>query len=215
MNQDFFQQLRREYSQQAFDEKDLATNPFKQFSSWFAQVHAHELDMPNAMTLATVSSKGEPSVRTVLLKSVDEKGFVFFSNYQSLKAQCLEHNPSASLLFFWSAFDRQVRVQGVVEKISLSESEDYFHSRPLDSQISASISPQSHVIESRQYLEAKFNQVKQNLKEEQRLPLPNNWGGYRVIPHYFEFWQGRENRLHDRLVYEKRNENWHIKRLAP
>ncbi len=215
MNQDFFQQLRREYSQKPFDEKDLASSPFKQFAHWFEQVLKEGLDMPNAMTLATVSNKGEPTARTVLLKSFDEAGFVFFTNYQSLKAQCLSQNPQASLLFYWSALDRQVRIQGKVEKTSGKESESYFHTRPLESQISASISPQSEVIDSRQKLEETFSQFKEQLASKEHAPLPDNWGGYRVIPHYFEFWQGRENRLHDRLVYEKKNENWLVKRLAP
>ena len=215
MNQDFFQTLRREYMQKPFDEKDLANNPFAQFSLWFDEVINNALDMPNAMTLATVGSNGEPSARTVLLKSFDEKGFVFFTNYQSLKGQSLTQNPKASLLFYWSALDRQVRIQGMVEKTNLAESESYFHSRPLESQISASVSNQSQVIESRQALEEKSRLFKSTLKENELPPLPENWGGFRLKPHYFEFWQGRENRLHDRLAYEKTNEQWLVKRLAP
>lgn len=215
MNQDYFQKLRREYSQQAFDEKDLASNPFYQFEKWFEQAQAHDLDMPNAMTLSTVSANGEPSARTVLLKSFDEQGFVFFTNYESLKAQCLSANPNASLLFYWAALDRQVRVQGIVEKTSTKESEEYFHSRPLDSQISANISPQSHEISSRMELENKFSTFKEALHPGEFPALPKDWGGFRLKPHYFEFWQGRENRLHDRLVYEKKDDNWLIKRLAP
>lgn len=210
-----FQAMRREYTQKNFDEKDVANNPLTQFSKWFSEAEAKAVDMPNAMTLATASSSGKPSARTVLMKQYDENGFVFFTNYNSAKANDLSENPNAALLFYWSLFDRQVRIEGSIERISREESEKYFKSRPIDSQISASISPQSQVIGNRQVLENNFNNKKQQVSAGGELPLPANWGGYCLKPNYFEFWQGRENRLHDRLVYESQNGLWKLKRLAP
>lgn len=215
MSQKDFEKMRREYSQQAFDEKDASANPFEQFSYWFQQAQSQVIDMPNTMTLATASALGKPSLRMVLLKHYDEHGFVFFTNYQSAKAQHIETNPQASILFYWSIFDRQIRIEGKIVRVSREDSETYFKSRPIDSQISALISHQSHEIKNRAILEADFLKKKNEIESGGTLTLPDNWGGYCLAPDYFEFWQGRENRLHDRIVYQKQNDKWKIKRLAP
>lgn len=215
MKQNDFQAMRREYMQHAFDEKDVAANPFEQFSRWFQEAQEKQIDMPNAMTLASASLSGKPSVRTVLMKQFDDHGFVFFTNYQSAKAQNLNENPFAALLFYWPIFDRQIRIEGHIERVSKQDSEEYFKSRPIDSQISASISPQSHVVANRQELENNFANKKLEVEAGKELTLPEHWGGYLLKPNRFEFWQGRENRLHDRLVYEHENGLWLVKRLAP
>jgi pyridoxamine-phosphate oxidase len=215
MNKNDFQAMRREYMQTAFDEKDAADNPFLQFKQWFDKAEQQPVDMPNAMTLATATSKGKPSLRTVLLKEYDEQGFVFFTNYQSSKAQDLETNPQASLLFYWQIFDRQIRIEGTVKRVSREDSENYFKSRPIDSQISAIISNQSTEVESRLFLENRFTEVKNKSDSGIEITTPENWGGYCLVPNYFEFWQGKENRLHDRIVYSELNGTWKIKRLAP
>jgi len=210
-----FQNIRREFTQHAFDEKDAAPSPFEQFANWYQQAQDQGIDMPNAMILATASTQGKPSLRTVLLKQFDEQGFVFFTNYQSSKAHNLENNPQASLLFYWSIFDRQIRIEGKTLRTNREDSEIYFKSRPIDSQISATISPQSQEIKNRAVLESDFAKKKIEVESGLDLTLPDNWGGYCLVPEYFEFWQGRENRLHDRIVYQKQNDKWKIKRIAP
>lgn len=215
MKHEEFQNMRREYIHKPFEEKDAAQDPIQQFKSWLDLAVEKVLDMPNAMTLATVSSNGEPSARIVLLKHYDEQGFEFYTNYTSQKGQDLDKNPKASLLFYWSLFDRQIRISGEVERVSAEESNSYFKSRPLDSQISASISSQSHLVESREALEESFAAKKAQVDAGEAIETPITWGGYRLKPSHFEFWQGRENRLHDRLVYEKEADKWLITRLAP
>ena len=215
MKRDQFQQMRREYIHQAFQESDAAEDPLMQFQRWFEQAIDNVVDLPNAMTLATVSAEGVPSARVVLLKHYDQKGFQFFTNYESNKGKDLKQNPRASLLFYWSLFDRQIRIQGSVEKMSRAASVSYFESRPIDSQISAAISAQSHQVPNREALEKKFAACRQAINEGKTLETPHTWGGYCLKPTQFEFWQGRENRLHDRLAYSQQDGKWKITRLAP
>ncbi len=189
-------------------------NPFVQFSHWFNELLKSDVTEPNAMVLATASADGIPSARTVLLKKFDEEGFVFFTNYESHKAKDLMANPKAQILFLWLELERQVRVSGKVERVSLQESEEYFHSRPTNSQIGAWASKQSSVIPDREYLEEKFKETAERYKDGE-IPLPPFWGGFRLIPEEFEFWQGRESRLHDRINYRSKGKIWEIVRLSP
>ena len=188
-------------------------NPIKQFAKWYKTVLKSGLKEPTAMTLATASKGGVPSARTVLLKGYDEKGFLFFTNYGSRKGRELSENPFAELLFYWMDLRKQVRISGRVEKVSKEESEKYFKTRPLNSQIGAWASRQSKIIRDRKFLEEKYKEYSEKYKED--VPLPPFWGGFRLIPERFEFWQGRENRLHDRICYLKKNGEWEIMRLAP
>ena len=188
-------------------------NPIKQFAKWYEVVLKSGLKEPTAMTLATASKGGVPSARTVLLKGYDEKGFLFFTNYGSRKGRELSENPFAELLFYWMDLRKQVRISGRVEKVSKEESEKYFKTRPLNSQIGAWVSRQSEIIPDRKFLEEKYKEYSEKYKEN--VPLPPFWGGFRLIPERFEFWQGRENRLHDRICYMKKNGEWEIVRLAP
>ena len=209
--------LRKEYCKTGLKREDLDDSPYSQFNKWFEQAQAADLDEPNAMSISTVSAHGEPSSRTVLLKLYDDRGFVFFTNYNSQKAREIEHNPQVALLFPWLALERQIRISGRAEKISSKESFNYFTSRPKGSQIGAWISPQSQIIESRDFLKSKLAEMKAKFSSG-KIPLPNAWGGYRIIPNKFEFWQGRSNRLHDRFVYQKtedKQHHWNIHRLAP
>ena len=194
--------------------EDLNNSPFLQFNNWFEQAQHAQVNEPNAMSIATVNENGEPSVRTVLLKIFDDNGFVFFTNYNSAKAQDIEQNNSVALLFAWLDLERQIRISGKAEKISQAESFAYFTSRPKGSQLGAWISPQSKIIESRDFLKQKLAEMKSKFSSG-KIPLPSAWGGYRIIPEKFEFWQGRSSRLHDRFVYQKEGENWNINRLAP
>ncbi|MEP7146075.1 MAG: pyridoxamine 5'-phosphate oxidase [bacterium] len=196
-------------------EKDILPDPVKQFEKWFGDALALDEHEANAMFLATSAKDAKPSLRTVLLKGYDESGFIFFTNYSSRKGSELEENPNASILFFWKELGRQIRIEGTVTKVSREVSDAYFHSRPLDSQIAALSSAQSNVIESREALDSKFSELKEKYKDG-KIPLPENWGGYRLIPERMEFWQGRQNRLHDRILYSKeKNGVWKINRLAP
>jgi pyridoxamine 5'-phosphate oxidase len=206
--------LRKDYSLAGLLEKDLARDPFRQFEKWFQEFEAAKLTEPNAMILSTVGVDHKPSSRTVLLKGIDERGFVFFSNYNSNKGRDLENNPSASLLFPWIGLERQVIVGGNITKVAKEESEAYFHSRPILSQLAAWTSHQSAIVSGRDVIE-------QNMKSTeikyagQQVPLPPHWGGYRLAPEYVEFWQGRRNRLHDRLRYRKTTDGWIVERLSP
>ena len=207
--------LRQEYSRQSLLESDVAADPIEQFEKWWQQVLKSEITEPNAMTLATASSDGMPSARIVLLKGFDKKGFVFFTNYKSYKGMQLEENPKACLVFFWKELERQVRVMGLVQKLSEEESNDYFHSRPIGSQLGAWASPQSQVIENRNWLDNHYLEVAEKFRE-QPIERPSHWGGYIVQPVIVEFWQGRPSRLHDRIQYSlEENGEWRIERLAP
>jgi pyridoxamine 5'-phosphate oxidase len=207
--------MRQEYTTRGLRRKDLHENPIKQFELWFNQAIQANITEPNAMNFATVGSDLMPSIRTVLLKMYDENGFVFFSNYKSKKAQQLEQNPNCAALFAWLDLERQVKIEGVCEKISTQESLKYFLSRPKGSQIGAYISQQSQVVSSRSLLEAKFNEIKNKfLKGE--VPFPSFWGGYMIKPLAIEFWQGGKDRLHDRFEYRKQKDgSWEINRLEP
>ena len=189
-------------------------NPFEQFSLWYKMAADAGFIHHDAMTLATADKNGKPSARIVLLKSFDENGFVFFTNYESRKGNELTANPFASLVFYWDKIDKQVRIEGSIEKTSRDESEIYFNSRPEGSRIGALASPQSKVIKDREYLEEKFKELSGKYEGKQ-IPLPDNWGGYRMIPYYFEFWQSRDNRLHDRIRYVREKDSWKTERLAP
>jgi pyridoxamine 5'-phosphate oxidase len=207
--------LRQNYTKGGLLKKNAEINPFQQFHKWFHEAIESDILEPNAMTLATINGEGKPVARIVLLKNLDEQGFVFFSNYSSQKGQNLANNPWASLVFWWGELERQVRVEGKVEKITDSESDQYFNSRPLGSQLGAWASPQSQVIPNRKFLEHRLEEFT-NKYQDQVIPRPENWGGYRVIPNVIEFWQGRQNRLHDRLCYRLNDQGqWQIDRLAP
>ncbi|WP_422004473.1 pyridoxamine 5'-phosphate oxidase [Roseivirga pacifica] len=207
--------LRREYSLASLDIDSVDKDPMAQFRKWFEEAQKSELLEPNAMVVSTVDAEGQPFQRTVLMKAMDEKGIVFYTNYASRKAKQLGENPKISLLFPWYGLERQVAVVGTAEKVSTKESLQYFSSRPYGSQLGAWVSQQSKVISSRSVLEVKLAEMKRKFKEG-KVPLPDFWGGYRVIPESIEFWQGRQSRLHDRLIYEKdESGNWNISRMAP
>lgn len=207
--------MRRHYAQRSLDQADLRPDPFAQFDVWMREAIETQLLEPNAMSLATVSAGGAPSLRTVLLKGFDARGFVFYTNYASNKARDIGANPAVALLFSWLPLERQVCVTGGAEKISAAESLRYFLSRPRESQIGAWASRQSEVITTRSLLEAKFAEMKNKFLNGE-VPLPGFWGGYRVTPGTFEFWQGRPNRLHDRFRYLRQADGgWKIERLMP
>ncbi|MFT4736128.1 MAG: pyridoxamine 5'-phosphate oxidase [Cyclobacteriaceae bacterium] len=206
--------LRRDYQQAELTESSVFTSPFKQFEKWFEEAVKADLLEPNAMALSTVNTEGEPSQRTVLLKAYDDKGLVFYTNYTSRKAQQIELNHNVSTLFPWYTLERQVIIQGVAEKVSTKESLSYFLSRPHGSQLGAWVSHQSKVISSRSILEMKLQEIKEKFQEG-KVPLPDFWGGYRIKPTSFEFWQGRSSRLHDRILYQLDNNQWSVNRLAP
>ena len=207
--------LRRSATGFALDREDLSDNPIVQFEDWFRYACETVPMDPNALSIATVDDQNRPSSRTVLLKYFDDRGFVFFTNYESDKAVHIDANPNVALLFFWSDAARQVKIRGRAERISAKETLKYFMSRPRGSQIGAWVSAQSSVISSRSLLEIKFQEMKQKFRKKE-IPLPSFWGGYRVVPEEIEFWQGRRNRLHDRFQYTKQDDgSWAIARLAP
>lgn len=208
-------QLRKDYSSQSLLETDVAVNPFDQFEKWWQQAISSNIDEANAMTLATASSDGMPAARIVLLKDFSREGFVFYTNYKSFKAMHLQENPKACLVFFWKELERQVRITGLVKKLNKKDNDDYFYSRPASSQIGAWASPQSQVIESRNWLDEQYLKLSEEFKQTE-IQRPPNWGGYLVQPVIIEFWQGRPSRLHDRIQYTlEENGNWKIERLAP
>ncbi len=207
--------LRREYRDLPLDETMVRSHPIDQFEEWLEQAVRVETRDPSGMMLATVDAQGQPSARVVLLKGISRQGFTFFSNYDSRKARELAENPRAALVFWWMELDRQVRIQGRVSRSSRSISEQYFASRPRGSQLSALVSPQSRVVESRKVLEDAVAKAEQAYADRD-IPCPPNWGGFLLEPDYIEFWQGRRNRLHDRVVYRRREgDSWKIERLAP
>jgi pyridoxamine 5'-phosphate oxidase len=208
-------ELRQSYTKGSFSEADLLPSPFDQFERWFQQAMDSQLEEPNAMCLATASKQGQPSTRIVLLKEFSAKGLIFYTNYESRKAAELDATGQAAANFLWLPLQRQVNVTGRVERVSKTESLKYFLSRPFGSQLGAWTSPQSKVITSRSVLEMKLDQMKRKFSEG-KVPLPDNWGGYRIVPETFEFWQGRPNRLHDRFVYHVDEKGtWSTQRLAP
>jgi len=210
-----FSDLRREYLQSPLDEVDMKANPIEQFDDWMQQATELGIDLPNAMVLATASKAGVPTARYVLLKGFCDKGFVFYSHSVSDKGQQLAENPQAALVFYWSPMDRQVRIEGPVEVVSRQQVETYFESRPRDSKISVWVAAQSSVVESREFMQGRVRQLEQEFEGE-KVPCPENWVGYRVQPKTMEFWQGRENRLHDRILYKSDEDRiWSIQRLAP
>ena len=206
--------MRREYTREALAEADVDPDPVIQFGRWFEQAEQAGLLEPTAMTLATATPDGRPSARMVLLRGFDERGFCFYTNYQSRKGAELAANPRAALVFWWGELERQVRIEGPVAPTSRAESEAYFHSRPLGSQLSAAASPQSRVIEDRAALERRVAELAAAAPDGE-VPLPDFWGGYRLAHEMVEFWQGRPNRLHDRLRYRRAADGWKIERLAP
>lgn len=213
MTEKEIQDLRRQYTKSSLTSKNVNKDPFKQFSKWFSEVMSSDFLEPNAMTLSTSTPDGKPSARVLLLKGFDENGFVFYSNYKSRKGKELEKNQYASILFYWDKLERQIRIDGKVEKVTPEESDAYFQTRPYKSRLGAWASNQSSVVESRSEIVKQF--LKYMVKFKQHVPLPDSWGGYRLVPDAFEFWQGRPNRLHDRIRYKKIKAGWKIERLAP
>ena len=210
-----FADIRKEYMQRGLHESEVDADPIRQFEAWFDAAREATPLEPNAMALATVGADGRPALRMVLLKGVDERGFVFYTNYESRKGRELADTPWAALTFFWPEMERQIRIEGRVERVSDEESDAYFHSRPIGSQLSASASRQSEVIPGREALEERVAELAARY-QDQEIPRPENWGGFRVVPDFIEFWQGRPNRLHDRLRYRlSADGSWIIERLSP
>ncbi|MDX2133993.1 MAG: pyridoxamine 5'-phosphate oxidase [Saprospiraceae bacterium] len=207
--------LRRSYSLETLSEHNVPDNPFQQFTHWFEEALRAHLYEPNAMALATANAQGAPSVRMVLLKGFDESGMVFYTNYESRKGGELDENPQAALLFWWAELERQVRIEGRISRVDPEESLAYFQSRPRESQLGAWASPQSRPIAAREVIEQNMAELESRFADQEALPLPPNWGGFRLVPAVFEFWQGRENRLHDRIVYTRTDAGWHTGRIAP
>lgn len=208
------EQIRREYHGRPLNREDLKAEPIEQFQLWLQQAVEASIPDPTAMVVATVAPDGRPSQRIVLLKHLDERGLVFYTNLESRKAKDIEANNHISLHFPWHVMNRQVKMSGVATRLGTAEVLKYFLSRPRDSQIAAAISPQSRSVESRQFLMQQFSSLKEKLKNRE-IPLPDFWGGFRIEPYEFEFWQGRENRLHDRFFYQKKGRDWGVERLAP
>ena len=206
--------LRISYTKDSFSESDLLESTFDQFEKWFSEALKSKVDEPNAMSLATISPEGNPRTRIVLVKDFSKDGLIFYTNYESAKAKGMEVNKAVSVNFVWHPLQRQINIQGFTEKVDRKVSELYFHSRPRGSQLGALVSPQSKVIASRKVLENRLAELDAKYKNEP-IPLPENWGGIRIVPTRFEFWQGRDNRLHDRFEYILKNDQWSTQRLAP
>jgi len=206
-------ELRNEYARESLDERSIDADPFRQFDAWMKEALSAKVFEPTAMTVATIDARGRPAARICLLKGADERGFVFFTNYESRKGRDLDAHPAAALVFFWKELERQVRIEGTVEKVTPEESDAYYRTRPLGSRIGAWASPQSARLASREWLEARWSDLSRAYGEDP--PRPPHWGGYRVVPDAFEFWQGRRSRLHDRVAYEREHGAWKVARLAP
>ncbi len=207
--------IRKDYKLKELSEYQIEAKPDKQFEIWFQEAVKAQVPEANAMILSTVGENGRPSARVVLIKDFDENGLIFYTNYKSQKAKEILVNPYASLTFFWPQLERQIRIEGLIEKVSEEESVNYFNSRPWESRVGAWVSNQSSVIESRKILEDLYKELDEKFKSMGTIQKPENWGGFRLKPDFFEFWQGRPSRLHDRLCYEIENKNWKIFRLAP
>jgi pyridoxamine 5'-phosphate oxidase len=209
--------IRKDYTQAQLQENDAAPDPFVQFQTWLDAALATQQPEPNAMHLATVNTQGAPSGRIVLLRSITPQGFCFFTNYESRKALHIQHNAQVCATFFWANMERQIRIEGTVLPLPHPDSDAYYHSRPRSSQIGAWASPQSSTIPNRAFLEQLFIDFEQKFADQTQIPRPVYWGGYCIVPHYIEFWQGRASRLHDRIIYQKdaTNNAWQISRLAP
>jgi len=205
--------LRKDYSLKSLDERDVDADPFTQFATWFEEAIRAEVLEPNAMNLSTVDARGRPAGRIMLLKGVDDRGFVFYTNYGSRKGRDLAAHPAAALTFLWKELERQVRIEGTIEKVDAAESDAYYEVRPLGSRIGAWASPQSEPVENRAWLEKRVEEFAAKYGEHP--PRPPLWGGYRVVPDWLEFWQGRQSRLHDRIAYRLENGRWTLGRLAP
>ncbi len=210
---EYTKNLRRDFTKTAFDEKDAHNNPFKQFELWFEEAIKSKANEPNGMILSTVNKKGRPSSRIVLLRGMQNNGFNFFTNYDSRKGKELKENPYGCLLFFWPELERQIRIEGKIEIAPAAISDEYFALRPRNSRIGACASPQSKVLKNRQELEKLVDAI--NAKYTADVPRPKNWGGYILKANYYEFWQGRQSRLHDRICYNLKNKKWVKQRLAP
>ena len=215
MNREELQNLRKDYSSASLTEKDSDTNPIKQFDSWFNEAVTANVLEPNAMTLSTATTDGRPSARIILLKDYNPDGFSFYTNYLSRKGREIAKNPMGALTFFWGELERQVRIEGTIEKLSKEQSERYFQTRPKGSQLGALVSPQSQEIAGREVLETKMSQLETEYADKE-IPKPSFWGGYILKPRMVEFWQGQQSRLHDRILYKKvDNSTWKTVRLAP
>jgi pyridoxamine 5'-phosphate oxidase len=210
-----FDTVRKEYSTQGLNESDLSPSPFTQFQRWYEEAVAAKEIEPNAMTLATATRDGVPSARTILLKGFDERGFIFYTNYESQKGKEIAENPNAALVFYWATFERQIRITGAIKKIPPEDSEAYFQSRPKGAQLGAWVSLQSQVIPNRDVLEERLTELINELADTENIPVPPYWGGYCLAPREIEFWQGRINRLHDRFRYRCVKGEWKIERLSP
>ncbi|MBX2916790.1 MAG: pyridoxamine 5'-phosphate oxidase [Cyclobacteriaceae bacterium] len=208
-------EIRKDYTKATLDVDRVAKSPVNQFNNWFAEALKAEVPEPNAMTLSTVDQHGRPSARIVLLKGVEREKFLFYTNYQSQKGKELESNPACALTFFWPELERQVRISGITARVDAKTSERYFQSRPRGSQVGAWASPQSSIIRNRELLEQRVKEIEKRFEGQDLLPKPHQWGGYEVTPFEVEFWQGRSSRLHDRIVYYLKDNEWIIHRLAP
>lgn len=216
MNAKTLAEMRISYQLATLGDREVLTDPIEQFTTWFQEVSATDMLEANAMVLTTVATNGVPQARTVLLKGFDTDGLVFYTNYDSVKAQAIEANPTVCALFYWPSLQRQVRWTGVATRVSSEQSDEYFATRPRGSQLGAWASDQSRPVESAEELRRRFEELEHAFSDEESIPRPENWGGYRIRPISIEFWQGRENRLHDRILFTRNDaDNWDISRLAP
>ncbi len=215
MKEDELKNIRTSYLKDSLELEELSEDPMVMTKKWFQVALDQDIYEANAISLATVNDKDRPSIRTVLLKEIDESGYIFYSNYHSRKGREIQKNPKAAILFFWKELERQIRIEGKIEKTSEANAKAYFQSRPKGSQLGAWASQQSKVLSDRSELDDRLKELRDIYKNRESLPKPAHWGGYRLVPDYYEFWQGRDNRLHDRFEYKQQKEGWLINRLAP